>query len=107
MVNANKNFEEIKINKKIVKVTLVCSTLILSYNQIRSLEGQNFYQVVKSVMINCKNLAWIDLSHNYLTDLNYDFSDYQNLKSLYLHVNYISDFNVNSNKIGIKKTKMP
>ena len=45
-------------------------------------------------MFNCKNLAWIDLSHNYLQDLNYDFGDFPNLKSLYLHVNFIADFNV-------------
>jgi hypothetical protein len=45
-------------------------------------------------MDNCKNLAWIDLSHNYLTDLNYDFSDFENLKSMYLHCNYIADFKV-------------
>ncbi len=45
-------------------------------------------------MSGCKNLAWIDISHNYLTDLNYDFSDFPNLVTLYLHVNYISNFNV-------------
>lgn len=37
------------------------------------------------------NLCWIDLSHNYLEKLDYDFSDVPNLKSLYLHCNYISD----------------
>jgi hypothetical protein len=46
-------------------------------------------------MLNCKNLALIDLSHNYLVDLNYDFADFHALKSIYLHVNYIADFNVN------------
>ena len=78
-----------------VKVNLICTTLILSYNQLRSLESANFYNIVNSIMFNCKNLAWIDLSHNYLQDLNYDFSDFPNLKSLYLHVNVIADFNVN------------
>ena len=46
-------------------------------------------------MHNTKYLGWIDLSHNYLTDLNYDFSDFPDLKSVYLHCNYIADFKVN------------
>jgi len=45
-------------------------------------------------MPECRNLTWIDLSHNYLTDLNYDFIDFPQLKSIYLHSNYIADFSV-------------
>ena len=56
-------------------------------------------------MLNCKNLTWIDLSHNYLTVLNYDFSDLPNIKCLYLHVNYIADFNVFLYNLGIEKIK--
>jgi len=36
---------------------------------------------------------WVDLSHNFLETLDYDFSDFPNLKSLYLHANYIYDLN--------------
>ena len=46
-------------------------------------------------MFNCKNLAWIDLSHNYLTSINYAFTDFPNLKTLYLHANYIAQISVN------------
>lgn len=42
-------------------------------------------------MFDCINLQWIDLSHNYIETLDYNFSHFPNLKSLYLHVNYIRD----------------
>ena len=49
-------------------------------------------------MEGCKNLAWIDLSHNYIVDLecvefdlNQDFTEFPNLHSLSLHCNYIKD----------------
>jgi hypothetical protein len=37
-------------------------------------------------------LQWIDLSHNYLQNLDYDFADFPKLKSLYLHCNYLYSF---------------
>lgn len=37
-------------------------------------------------------LQWIDLSHNYLQKLDYDFVDFPNLKTLYLHCNYLYSF---------------
>ena len=58
-------------------------------------------------MNGCKNLAWIDLSHNYLIDLNYDFIDFPNLVTLYLHCNYISNFNVSKFKQVLEKLKTP
>lgn len=39
-----------------------------------------------------QNLQWVDLSHNYLMQLDYDFSDFPNLKTLYLHCNYLHSF---------------
>ena len=45
-------------------------------------------------MLNCKNLAWIDIAHNYLTHINYSFSDFPNLKTLYLHANYLAQISV-------------
>ncbi len=36
---------------------------------------------------------WIDLSHNRLTELSADLGELQNLKTLYLHANYLSSFN--------------
>lgn len=35
---------------------------------------------------------WIDLSHNRLTELCADLGELKNLKTLYLHVNYLSNF---------------
>lgn len=36
---------------------------------------------------------WIDLSHNRLTSLTTDLGQIKSLKTLYLHANFISDFN--------------
>jgi Leucine-rich repeat (LRR) protein len=35
---------------------------------------------------------WVDLSHNRIAELTTDLGELENLKTLYLHVNYISDF---------------
>lgn len=43
-------------------------------------------------MNNWEMLQWIDLSHNYLMKLDYNFEDFPALKTLYLHCNYISSF---------------
>ena len=37
-------------------------------------------------------LQWVDLSHNYLMNLDYDFADFPNIKTLYLHCNYLHSF---------------
>ena len=44
-------------------------------------------------MFDCSRLQWIDLSHNHIVDINLDFSVLTELKSLYLHCNYIKDMN--------------
>ena len=66
----------------------------MSYNQIRFIDATNFYKTIDSIVFNCKNLAWIDLSHNFLTAINNDFSEFVNLKTLYLHANYIAKIDV-------------
>lgn len=38
------------------------------------------------------NLMWIDLCHNRLIELSPDLGSLTNLKTLYLHANYISSF---------------
>lgn len=65
-----------------------------------------FHHIIDTVMYDCHNLAWIDLSHNYLVNLNYvklhifsfkitffkkNFKEFPNLRTLYLHCNYIKD----------------
>ena len=43
-------------------------------------------------MIDCfKNLQWLDLQNNYLKQVDDGISYFHNLKTLYLHGNYISD----------------
>ena len=39
------------------------------------------------------NLQWLDISHNYLQHLDYDFSDYPHLRTLYIHCNFLYDLN--------------
>ena len=39
------------------------------------------------------NLQWLDISHNYLQHLDYDFSHYPHLRTVYLHCNFLYDFN--------------
>ena len=62
---------------------------MLGYNKIRELTG--LYNILDGIMENPRQLQWIDISHNYLTSLDYDFADFPHLKTIYLHCNYISD----------------
>ena len=78
-----------KKKKKCIQVKLVCVSLMLGYNKIRELAGLN--TVLEGIMENARNLQWIDISHNYLVNLDYDFADFPHLKTLYLHCNYIAD----------------
>lgn len=63
---------------------------MLGYNKIR--EIKEFPTVIKTVMTNWDMLQWVDLSHNYLMKLDYDFVDFPSLKALYLHCNYLYSF---------------
>ena len=42
-------------------------------------------------MYNSRNLIWLDLSYNYLETIEADLLDFPDLKTLYLHGNYISN----------------
>lgn len=44
-----------------------------------------------SVLYDLHKLQWIDLSHNYIEKIDYDFKEFSVLKTLYLHENYISE----------------
>lgn len=78
-----------KKKKKAIHVELVCSSLMLGYNKIRELTGID--TVMRSIVHDITNLKWIDLSHNYLVHLDYDFKDFPNLTTLYLHCNFLHD----------------
>lgn len=88
---------------KQVKVNLVCVSLILSYNEIRSLD--NMFDIVNRVMFDCRKLSWIDLSHNYLITLTKEFSEFYELRTLNLHCNYIHDLGELLKLQSIKKLK--
>jgi Leucine-rich repeat (LRR) protein len=49
----------------------------------------SFYPILDSVLYDLKRLQWVDLSHNYLERLDYDFQEIPDLKTLYLHENYL------------------
>ena len=42
-------------------------------------------------MYNSKNLLWLDLSYNFLTTIDDDLLDFPELKTLYMHGNYIAN----------------
>ena len=47
--------------------------------------------VLEAVMYNSKNLLWLDLSYNFLTTIDDDLLDFPELKTLYMHGNYIAN----------------
>lgn len=73
--------------KKIVQV--VCTSIFLNNNEIRSIRGMR--PILDSVMWNPERLEWLDLSYNYLERIEPEILNFPNLKTLYLHGNYISN----------------
>lgn len=72
-----------------MKIKLQTTSILLSYNLLRSLKG--FSEAISSVMYEEKDLAWIDLSHNLLTEIDYDFKEFPKARTLYLHCNYFNN----------------
>jgi Leucine-rich repeat (LRR) protein len=69
-------------------------SLLLGYNQIRSVEGlgANVMKIRGVPNDLLHNLMWLDLQHNFITSIpREEFCQFPNLKSLYLHRNYIVD----------------
>lgn len=62
---------------------------MLGYNKLRELTGLNL--VLGSMMDDITKLQWIDVSHNYLTTLDYAFEHFVDLKTLYIHCNFLVD----------------
>jgi len=78
-----------KANRK-KHVILLTTSFLLGYNQIRDITS--IKSVIDSVMFDAfKNLQWLDLQHNYLTTLSPELAEFENLKTLYLHANYINN----------------
>lgn len=73
------------VRKKTVKK--LCRTLLLNNNEIRTITS--LLPTLSVVMNVPAKLKWLDLSFNYLTKLEPDILDFPELKTLYLHGNYI------------------
>ena len=90
MGSTGKQGEEAKKEgKKKKHLTLACRTLLLNNNEIRTMNA--LLPTLEFVMNNPAKLKWLDLSFNYLTTIESDILDFPNLKTLYLHGNYIYD----------------
>eukprot|EP01016_Furgasonia_blochmanni_P050083 TRINITY_DN7682_c0_g1_i1.p1 TRINITY_DN7682_c0_g1~~TRINITY_DN7682_c0_g1_i1.p1 ORF type:complete len:406 (-),score=31.39 TRINITY_DN7682_c0_g1_i1:514-1731(-) len=87
-----KAFEENKnAQTRKMQIKVICTSLILSYKKIPRLD--RLFETINKVMFDCSKLGWIDLSHNHIVSLNTDFERFPQLKTLYLHCNYLSDMN--------------
>lgn len=63
--------------------------LKLNNNSITNLE--NLIEFAKVKFVNWQDIAWIDLSHNELTKIGPELTEFVNLQILYLHGNQIQD----------------
>ena len=89
-LGGNKRSDDTKVEaKKKLVVPTKTLTLFLQNNELRSLVGMA--ETLEIVMWNSKNLLWLDISYNYLTTIDDDLLDFPELKTLYLHGNYIQN----------------
>jgi Leucine-rich repeat (LRR) protein len=95
-LQANKNQllgrknEDQKVEAKRKKIVSVfCTSIFLNNNEIRTIVGLR--TVLDSVMWEPSRLEWLDLSYNYLEKIEPECLEFPNLKTLYLHGNYISN----------------
>lgn len=95
-LQANKNQllgrknEDTKVEAKRKKIVNVfCTSIFLNNNEVRTIFGLR--SVLDSVMWEPSKLEWLDLSYNYLERIEMEVLEFPNLKTLYLHGNYISN----------------
>lgn len=79
---------KVETKKKLV-VRKQTNILFLQNNEIRSILGMA--SVLETVMFNSQNLIWLDLSYNYLENIEEELLNFRHLKTLYLHGNYFSN----------------
>ena len=97
---ANEN--KLELRKK--QVELITSSFLIGYNQIRELSGIS--QSIDMVMFDCfERLQWLDLQHNYLTNVSEELNVFKNLKTLYLHANYIPSIKEFTNLKELKQLR--
>jgi len=73
--------------KKLVNV--YCTSIFLNNNELRTAMGLR--NILDSVMWEPSKLEWLDLSYNYLQRIEPEILEFPNLKTLYLHGNYIAN----------------
>tara|TARA_B110000503_G_C7030962_1_gene363958 strand:- start:173 stop:817 length:645 start_codon:yes stop_codon:yes gene_type:complete len=81
---------------KKMQVNRVTTTLFLQNNQIRSLVGDMKAEsclsaVLQDVMWTTNNLVWLDLSYNYLVNIEDEILKFPQLQTLYLQCNFIKN----------------
>lgn len=75
--------------KKKVVVRRSTQALFLQNNEVRTIVG--LPEVLVDVMYNSANLVWLDLSYNYLENIEDTLQQFTQLKTLYLHGNFFTN----------------
>ena len=94
---ARKNEDTAKAgeNQKKLVINKVTTTLFMQNNQIRSLAGDSpqngLYSVLQDVMWTSQNLLWLDLSYNYLVNIEEEILKFPHLQTLYLQCNFVKN----------------
>lgn len=82
--------EDTKVEAKRKKmVNVICTSIFLNNNELRTVIGLR--SILDSVMWEPSRLEWLDLSYNYLQKIEPEILEFPNLKTLYLHGNYIAN----------------
>lgn len=86
------------------RIELVTTSFLIGYNQIRDLAG--LAKSIDAVMFDAfDRLQWLDLQHNYLTTVSEEIGQFKNLKTLYLHANYIPSIREFANIKGLSNLR--
>ena len=81
--------EETLVAKRKKIVNVQCTSVFLNNNEIRTILGLR--SVLDFVMWEPSRLEWLDLSYNFLEKIEPELLNFPNLKTLYMHGNYISN----------------
>ena len=74
--------------KKKKKVRVICTSLFLNNNEIRTFTGLR--GILENVMYSPEKLEWLDISYNYLEKIDDEILNFPNLKTFYFHGNYLA-----------------
>lgn len=105
LTNKDKDVQrEKKSEGKKKQVDLITTVFLLGYNQIRDLAGigNTFEKVMYDTF---ERLHWLDLQHNYLTTVSEELNVFKQLKTLYLHANYIPSIKEFTNIRGLTQLR--